>query len=376
MTKPLKIICFLFDPNVGGPTIRARAVYEKLIPEGYDVRIVFPDGEGTAKSYMAERDIPVDQLSIAKPVLPRKIIPFARFVLTAPISLWKVTSYLRRHRPDLIHVNGAFDVIPAMSGVFARVPVVWHLNDTVFGRGISHSLGALVRRVAKTVIVAATRVGQHYNVEAAAPHVIFAPVNIHRFKKQARPISDPPLLTLIGNWNWIKGHDRFVEVVRQLHRDGVIIKAEVVGKFLDSQETYWTPIVKDIQDSGLSGVIDTRGFVSDMVAVLEQTDLFLLTSHSEASPISLLEAMSMGVPAISFDVGGVSEMIGEGSDAAGIVVPEGDIGAMVAAVKKVIGDQTLYKEMSDAGRRRARENFSLEACVERHKMAYKAAVED
>lgn len=374
MTCLLKVVCFLFDPNIGGPTIRAGAVYEKMIEEGYDVRIAFPKGEGSARGYFNEKNIPTDHLSIAKPTTPRNYFQFSKYLITAPINVCKVVMYLRRTRPDVIHVNGAFDIVPALGGFFANVPVVWHLNDTIFGSVFSRLLGLVVRKTSDVVVIAATRVGEHYNVMSASPHVIFAPVDIHRFVRGTRADSNLYTLTLIGNWNWIKGQDRFVEVVKGLQERRVPIKAMIVGKFLDSQKEYWKPVVSRISELNLDRIISTPGFKSDMVEVLNSSDLFILTSHSEACPISLLEAMAMGVPAVSFDVGGVREMIGTGPGSAGLVVPEGDVGKMIAAIEFILANPPVYQKMSEAGQKRARDHFSLEACVKRHQVAYAAAI--
>lgn len=372
----LKIICFLFDPNTGGPTIRARSVYERMIEQGYDIQIAFPKGVGSAAGYMAEKSIPVDHLPIEKPVLPRKISLFLKFILMAPLSILRVRRYLLQQRPDVIHVNGAFDIVPAFAGFLSRVPIVWHLNDTVLGKSMSKRLGWIVKKVATVVVVAATRVGQHYNVMDAAPHVIFAPVDVNRFA--ARDLSSfpraEPTLTLIGNWNWIKGHNRFVEVIAGLRGQGVDAKGLAVGGFLDGQKTYWKPILDRMAAENLDQVIECPGFVDDTAGVLRGTDILLLTSHSEASPMSLLEAMSVGVPVVTFDVGGVREMLGsdegDGENAAGIVVPNGDVPAMQNAAAGLLSDSERYQRMARSGQIRARERFSLESCVERHIDAY------
>lgn len=376
VSSKLKIICFLFDPNTGGPTIRARAVYELMIQAGHQVRVAFPRGKGSAADYIGEKGIPVDKIAANKPVQPTKIVAFAKFAVSFPLALWHTTAYLKHQRPDVIHVNGAFDIGPALAGKFAGVPVVWHLNDTIFGEKLSRLLGKVVSRLATVVVGAAGRVAEHYGVDGPSTHIIYAPVNVDRFTKRCRdghPRKDP-VIGLLANWNPIKGQDRFIEVIARLKKERGSIKAQIIGRFLDSQITFWEPIVEHIRTSDLDDSIDCPGFVADTAGALTSLDILLLTSHSEACPICVLEAMSIGIPQVVFDVGGVREMLGEGDEAAGIIVAEGDIDAMVVAVERLLDLPDLYIKMAKNGQARARAHFSLEACVARHEAAYRAAV--
>lgn len=102
--------------------------------------------------------------------------------------------------------------------------------------------------------------------------------------------------------------------------------------------------------------------------------------------MSVLEAMSVGVPQVCFRVGGVPELLGteapdrDGTDGpdpdpAGSTVPEGDLEAMVAAIEQLLAETDRYQRQSRAGQARARALFSLEACVARHHAVYIAAIE-
>ena len=288
-----------------------------------------------------------------------------------------MVAYLKHHRPDVVHVNGALDIGPAIAGRLAGVPVVWHLNDTFLGSRSSQILGRLVRSIATVMITAAGRVAIHYGVDRHAPHTIFAPVDVVQFaRRQTKGYPQAkPVLGLLGNWNWIKGQDRFVEVIAQLQNDSPdhTVTGKIMGKFLDSQRSFWEPILARIKADGMNDIIECPGFVADTAQALSKIDLLLLTSHSEASPICVLEAMSIGVPQVVFDVGGVREILGEDEDAAGIIVPAGDIAAMTEAVRRLLDDPDLYAAMATNGQDRARTYFSLETCVTRHEAAYRAA---
>ena len=75
---------------------------------------------------------------------------------------------------------------------------------------------------------------------------------------------------------------------------------------------------------------------------LKTADVFLLSSHYEAQPLCVLEAMAAGLPVISTDVGGVADIVTDN----GILVAPGDAEAMANAMKTLRLDENLRKTMS------------------------------
>ncbi|MEK1831876.1 glycosyltransferase [Priestia megaterium] len=74
-----------------------------------------------------------------------------------------------------------------------------------------------------------------------------------------------------------------------------------------------------IQQQGLSEKIKIWGEVEDPEAFITKMDMLLLTSHREVFPMVVLEAMAVGTPMISIDVGGVKEAIADGDT--GYLIP-------------------------------------------------------
>jgi len=376
--EPISTIGFLFHTDPGGPAMKFRNLYGRMNALGHRVRVAFPRGEGRAPGLIATAGIPVDRLAVNRPLVPRRgrFRQFLRFAISFPQGVWRTAAYIRRHRPDVIHVNGAFDVGPAIAGRLTGTPVLWHLNDTAFGPRLSGLMGWTVRRLATVITAAAERVAVHYRAAGADTLIVHSPVATARCAARPdgqHPLAEP-LLGLAANWNIEKRQDRFVEVIARLRARGRPVGGIVMGLFPDGQKDWWEPILARMEVDGLDRVIETPGFVTDMPAAMRRLDLHLLTSASEASPICVMEAMSTGVPQVVFDVGGVQEMLGQGEEAAGIVVPEGDVDAMAAGVERLLDDPALYARMSANGRERARTRFSLEACVERHEAAYATAI--
>ena len=76
----------------------------------------------------------------------------------------------------------------------------------------------------------------------------------------------------------------------------------------------------------------------------------------------LIEAMACGVPVVASDSGEIPHVVGD----AGIIVPEGDAGALAAALRRLKDDPAETARLAEAGERRARTDFALDVVARRH----------
>jgi glycosyltransferase involved in cell wall biosynthesis len=110
------------------------------------------------------------------------------------------------------------------------------------------------------------------------------------------------------------------------------------------------------------------GLRTDVPALLSLADVMLLPSFSDAMPMTVLEAMALGVPVIASDVGGVRGMLGE----AGVCVPPGDVEALAGAWGRILGDAELRNRLGRAGAARAG-RFDASLMVRRYAALFDAA---
>jgi glycosyltransferase involved in cell wall biosynthesis len=115
---------------------------------------------------------------------------------------------------------------------------------------------------------------------------------------------------------------------------------------------------RQIDALGLSGVFLLEGFRPDLDAVLPHLDLLVLPSYTEGLPNVVLEACAAGVPVVATAVGGTPEVLGGG---VGRLTPPGDAAALAEAISDVLSQPDVLREMTIAGRQRARENYSFVA---------------
>ena len=111
--------------------------------------------------------------------------------------------------------------------------------------------------------------------------------------------------------------------------------------------------------------LGVRGDVADL---LRASDVFALTSVSEAASITLLEAMACGLPVVVTAVGGNPEIVRQGVD--GLLAPRGDSHAVALALLKVLDDGRLAYAMGQAGAERVRTHYRLEDTIERYFALY------
>lgn len=92
----------------------------------------------------------------------------------------------------------------------------------------------------------------------------------------------------------------------------------------------------------------------------------------ENAPMSILEALSLGVPVISSSVGGVPEQVRDGHE--GLLVPPGDVDALAAAMRRLADDPALASRMGHDARQRAHEVFGFDRHMQSLVAVYERAL--
>lgn len=93
------------------------------------------------------------------------------------------------------------------------------------------------------------------------------------------------------------------------------------------------------------------GYRTDVAAVLAAADIFVLPSHFEGLPMSVIEAMLTGLPVVATDISGPREQVVAGET--GLLVPPATVAPLTAALGRLVGDAGLRAAMGAAGRARA-----------------------
>jgi glycosyltransferase involved in cell wall biosynthesis len=110
--------------------------------------------------------------------------------------------------------------------------------------------------------------------------------------------------------------------------------------------------------AGMDGVQVHCNLVANSTPLKElfaKADIFVFPTQADCLPHVIMEAMTAGLPIISTDVGALREQVEDGVN--GLIVPPSDVGAVIAAVRALCGDETTRGRMAAASRRIAEERF-------------------
>jgi glycosyltransferase involved in cell wall biosynthesis len=130
-----------------------------------------------------------------------------------------------------------------------------------------------------------------------------------------------------------------------------------------------------VKSVGLADRVSLPGWI-DRVAVqelLSNTDIFVLPSLSEAMPMAILEALSHGIPVIATPVGAVPDVVRHEEN--GLLVPVGDLEALVQALRRLIEDGELRRSLGARGLRDHSERYTLQAYMKRITEIWRSAAD-
>ena len=281
--------------------------------------------------------------------------------------LWRL---LRSRKVDAVVTVGAGDKMfwGRLAARLAGVPVV---VSALHSTGWPDSVGRLNRLLTPLTdgfIGVADAHAEHLVAHEHFPrdkvHTIYNGVDTERFAPRdalaiRRELGLPPFAPVVGILAALrpeKNHELFLAGAAKIQN------AFPESHFLIIGDGPQRPLLEQLATNfGIAERTKLLGSRSDVPELLSALDVLALTSHNEASPVSILEALSCGVPVVAAEVGSVPETVVHGET--GLLFTAGDVDGYVGAMLQLLKEPSLRKRLGANGRRRVVDERSLIAMV-------------
>jgi glycosyltransferase involved in cell wall biosynthesis len=376
--SPVRIARIISRLNVGGPAIQAITLTKLLEARGYETLLV--------RGAEASHEGSMDDLAERYGVQPKLISGMRRELSPGDVAaLPELVATLRRFRPQLVHTHAA------KAGALGRAATLlaWPLRPPpMIHTYHGHSLeGYFSPRKARLFLAIEKTLGRRSSRLVAvsdevrddlvrmgvAPSERFEVVplgfdlssfDVAREEREIRATavreglgvpSGVRLVTLVARLVPIKRVDRFLEVATLL-MDREDVHFAIVG---DGELR--AKLHKSVPEA-LRARFTWTGFRRDIPDVCFASDVVVLTSDNEGTPVSLIEAQAAEVPVVSTRVGGAATVVLDGQT--GHLVPRDDPAAFAEAVRGLLDDPVRAHSLGREGRRHVLTTFALPRLVE------------
>ena len=307
---------------------------------------------------------------------------FLRQLLLIPWHLMptilETASFVRSRDVDVIVTNGIkCHFMGSPVSMMTGKKLIWHVRDLIETEWLRWKLRSWGRFFPDKIITNSHAVGRIFPGNTRK-ETVYNGINVAYFrpgidKGQIRAEynidRETTLLGTIGHFAPLKGYEELLDAMVEVVREGFNVKLAIVGEAIyQNSNAYKRKIITQAHSAGLKDKIIFTGFRENIPEILASFDIFVLPSRSEGFGRVNLEAMAMGKPVVSTNVGGIPEVVLDG--VTGILVEPGNSKALSHAIMRLLNDPPLRKAMGRKGRERVEQYFTLHSHVQRIEEIY------
>jgi glycosyltransferase involved in cell wall biosynthesis len=316
---------------------------------------------------------------------------FRRGLFGSFLGLFRMMSWMRRHRPDCVFTVGDGDkfFLGRLAAKSAKVPVILsglhttpgpeHVGRSILGRWNKHLMG-----LNSGVVTVTSHLKEYLSEVEGYPKektwVIANGTDTDRFTpgSPAPPSiwnelglpDGTPLISIVAALRKEKRHDLFLEAAALTLKEMPTAHFLVVGG---------GPSLDALKDqarmAGIASSVHFLGPRHDIPNILRASYAACLSSTDvESAPICMLEALASGVPQVAPAIGGIPGIVADGET--GFLYPAGDVAALSRHLVTLLGDAELHQKFRSASRQHALAYFSVIHMVRGHEDLIDALLEN
>lgn len=350
MSSPILAVCA--SGEVSGAELVLLALVEHAVADGRDVTVAAPDGPLVERIPAGARHVtlpPAGRQNASSRL--RRISLTARWLLSWVSAARTIRAESRQPGTHVV-VNALLALPPTRLAGLSRSPgggAVWLVHDVIVTDRqrwfVRFARPALRRIVAVSEAAAAPLRAMGLDVDVR-PNGALWPVDPRRDADRRPPVVGS--VGLIAPW---KGLHVLLDAVAALGD----VRLELAGGHFEHDATYVGELRARALEPDLAGRVTFLGPTDDALETIRRWDVFASCSvRPEAGPMTVVEAMSVGVAVVATDHGGPQQYL---ADDRGELVPPEDAPALAAAIRRLIDDPARRRELGARGREYVAANF-------------------
>ena len=327
------------------------------------------------------RDIATSSLATPLQDFGARLEVFPGHSLSDARRIWKVASYLRYNKSRVLQSHLTYaNIIGAVAGSLVRVPHVGTLHNARFNNRPSlHKRIEMwaLRYRAQQVVAVGHQSAKVYQRQLGNKKVVIVPNCVaptkplsiaDRIEIRRKLLGDPerPLLIAVGRLIELKGYDDLITAFARLHSTHSTAALAIAG-----QGNLYNQLNNQIKALGLTDHVFLLGRRDDVPQLLAAADLFVSASHTEGLPVTLLEAMAAGLPAVATDVGDVSYVLNAET---GIIVSPKQPQDLAKALRSMLDNPVQMKAFGRAAKRRVEIHYNPDTWFDQLLTIYEQAM--
>ncbi len=358
----MKIIQIMPEFDLAGAEIMAENLTYSLMKRGHDVVVIS----------MYTKHTPITDRLESRGVKLIYLDKKSGFDISI---IGKMKKVFCTEKPDVIHTHRylARYAVPAaqLARVKGRVHTVHNMaakevgsRDRKFNKFFYERLGmypvAISPEIKRTVI-------EEYGLPCDSVGMVYNGIDLDNcIPKSDYSLGERINLLHVGRFNYQKNHEGIIRAFRLVC--DVYPNAHLNFYGTGELETQSKELCRELS---LDGNVTFCGTTDDIYSVMSNSDMFLLCSHYEGMPITLIETMASGLPIIATAVGGVVDMIEDGVN--GLLCKD-DVAEIADAIIKMISDQKLRESCGNAAKQKS-VCFSAEGMVDGYLQVYEKVLD-
>jgi glycosyltransferase involved in cell wall biosynthesis len=356
--------------NIGGAQIHVLDLAISLHKRGHDVRVL-TGTFGELNQWLTEAGVSNTHF----PLLKRDISPFNDLR-----CFFKLRKFIKEFKPDVVasHSSKA-GIIVRLVCFFLNIPNTFTVHGWSFEANsskINQKFYFIIEKIlgffsCKLITVAHTGYELGIKRRIVPPEKLVTVFNgVRDLGGNCRRITSNTEggtcveMVMSARFQSQKDHETLIKALIPLRNEPFHLR--LLG---DGTETL-ADIQALVNEHGLKKKVTFVGFTTEVVNYLKQADICILMSHSEGLPLSILEAMSIGLPIIASNVGGISKLIKQEYN--GFLVERKDIEDLTEKIKLLMNSPTLRREMGKNSRSLYEKEFQLDKMVDKTIAVYQS----